>query len=466
MATYTDNYNLVKPTMAESADIRTINGNMDSVDNIMHATQVSLAPAYDQNETYNTGDIVMYEFLMYECLDDEVTGAWDATKWQRTTAGEHGGGGGGSDVEITPTLQSGTKIADFEIDGVSGALYAPSGGGGGGGGSSQNIADVLWSGAETPTYPTTYTATLTHSYSDYDFIVFDGTETDDSYQMQYVLNVSDIVENEKYVQAGDENSGFVITFLDDTSIKLEAYQSSHATTYTKITGLKICGTLAPMIYSTEEREVGAWKNDKPLYQKTFTGTISSTSFYIPNTTDMEEVAAISGYVSDGSYKYNIPYRDTSDYTSVGFDSNGVRLITSNYFSGGAFVLTVQYTKTSDVAGSGSYGSLGVPMEHYDSTERVAGTYFGDTLYKKTIRQTNIDGSPSDWTLIETMSGVSEYVKSEVKFLNSSSNKTFSQYYISISFNNSTKGLYYYIREMGSGVRGDLEVTVYYTKSTT
>lgn len=130
MATYTENYNLVKPTMAESADIRTINGNMDSVDNIMHATQVSLANAYDSSETYNTGDIVMYEFLMYECLEDEVTGAWDATKWQRTTAGEHGGGG--SDVSITPTLQSGTKIADYEIDGVSGALYAPSGGGGSG----------------------------------------------------------------------------------------------------------------------------------------------------------------------------------------------------------------------------------------------------------------------------------------------------------------------------------------------
>ena len=126
MATYTDNYNLVKPTMAETADIRTINGNMDSVDNIMHATQVSLAPAYDSTETYNTGDIVMYEFLMYECLDDDVTGTWDATKWQRTTAGEHGGG---SDVEITPTLATGTKIADFEIDGVSGELYAPSGGG-------------------------------------------------------------------------------------------------------------------------------------------------------------------------------------------------------------------------------------------------------------------------------------------------------------------------------------------------
>lgn len=33
--------------------------------------------------------------------------------------------GGGSDVTITPTLESGTKIADFTIDDTSGSLYAP-----------------------------------------------------------------------------------------------------------------------------------------------------------------------------------------------------------------------------------------------------------------------------------------------------------------------------------------------------
>ena len=40
------------------------------------------------------------------------------------------GEGGGSTVSIDPTLTSGTKIADFEIDGESGELYAPSGSGG------------------------------------------------------------------------------------------------------------------------------------------------------------------------------------------------------------------------------------------------------------------------------------------------------------------------------------------------
>ena len=61
MASYTENYALTKPTMAESADIRVINSNMDTVDDVMHSTQISLAPAYDLTDTYNTGDVVMYE---------------------------------------------------------------------------------------------------------------------------------------------------------------------------------------------------------------------------------------------------------------------------------------------------------------------------------------------------------------------------------------------------------------------
>ncbi len=63
----------------------------------------------------------------YKCVSDEEE---DPTySWQNISV--QSGGGGGSDVSITPTLSTGTKIADFEIDGVSGELYAPTGGGGG-----------------------------------------------------------------------------------------------------------------------------------------------------------------------------------------------------------------------------------------------------------------------------------------------------------------------------------------------
>ena len=86
MSTYTDNYQLEKPVQSDSGDVSVLNRNSDKIDTIMHASQVSIADAYDENATYNTGDVVMYEFFLYICLDDNVTGTWDATKWQRTTA--------------------------------------------------------------------------------------------------------------------------------------------------------------------------------------------------------------------------------------------------------------------------------------------------------------------------------------------------------------------------------------------
>lgn len=54
---------------------------------------------------------------------------YDSTNQEWVNANESGGGGG-STVTITPTLSTGTKIADYSIDGSTGALFAPNGGGG------------------------------------------------------------------------------------------------------------------------------------------------------------------------------------------------------------------------------------------------------------------------------------------------------------------------------------------------
>ena len=98
MATYTDNYQLAKPVGSDEAKISVLNGNSDTIDTIMHASQVSIAEAYDATRTssnpYNAGDKAMYEFFLYECQEDGVYGAWDATKWARAYAAESGGGGG------------------------------------------------------------------------------------------------------------------------------------------------------------------------------------------------------------------------------------------------------------------------------------------------------------------------------------------------------------------------------------
>jgi len=53
------------------------------------AEVVSSAPnisdVYNPNTTYNTGDLCIYNNVLYKCKTDSVTGAWDGTKWDRTT---------------------------------------------------------------------------------------------------------------------------------------------------------------------------------------------------------------------------------------------------------------------------------------------------------------------------------------------------------------------------------------------
>lgn len=56
------------------------------------AEVVSSAPnisdVYNPNTTYNTGDLCIYNNVLYKCKTNSVTGAWDGTKWDRTTVDE------------------------------------------------------------------------------------------------------------------------------------------------------------------------------------------------------------------------------------------------------------------------------------------------------------------------------------------------------------------------------------------
>lgn len=194
MATYTDNYNLIKPSYSEIADVATINTNMNTIDDIMHSTQVSLAPAYDSTQTYNTGDVVMYELLMYKCTDDNVTGTWNASKWERTTASECGdSGGGGTDVEANPT---GTATEELNKLRVGNDIYSiPSGGGGGGG----RTATTLYTQAYLTANPTTIT--LLDDVTNYDEITFILYKKDDNAYYDYIPN--QIFSKESIVDAMD-----------------------------------------------------------------------------------------------------------------------------------------------------------------------------------------------------------------------------------------------------------------------
>lgn len=125
MASGTAYYNLRKDASTDNYDVAVVNQNLDDIDAQMHQNEVASTTPFVGADSSTNGEkgIVPRPLAgdqeKFLCAD----GTW------KTVSG--GGGGGGSTVTITPTLSSGTKIADYSIDGVNNSLYAPSGGGGG-----------------------------------------------------------------------------------------------------------------------------------------------------------------------------------------------------------------------------------------------------------------------------------------------------------------------------------------------
>ena len=142
----------------------------------------------------------------------------------------------------------------------------------------------------------------------------------------------------------------------------------------------------PIIYSTEERVVGVGENNKPLYQKTVVSSTLTAETGETVLTGIDSLKVISlrtnrtypFYIST----YNISGSGT-EYGIVNHTSNGdVELYNAGRSASVVIEAVLQYTKTSDVAGSGSYNTLGVPNVHYTTDEQVIGTWMGETLYRR------------------------------------------------------------------------------------
>lgn len=159
----------------------------------------------------------------------------------------------------------------------------------------------------------------------------------------------------------------------------------------------------PVIYSTEEREIGVWTDGKPLYEKTLyvaSGQINSSTFLnMPTQNDIERLVLYKGSVYDINDQryYALPYERFSSVegiwilchvlpdhtlTPVLFTRQSDTYSLSNIF------VTIQYTKTTDTPGSGTWTPQGVPATHYSTEEQVVGTWTdGSTIYEKTITGT-------------------------------------------------------------------------------
>lgn len=176
--------------------------------------------------------------------------------------------------------------------------------------------------------------------------------------------------------------------------------------YTKTTdaagsgGYKAYG-LSPIIYSTEEREVGVWTDGKPLYQKT---VYLSSRIAIKNDYTTTLISDVTAYDME-----NIVYCEVFDNNSGSAPLTSVQLIanpvavmisggkllayyqTNGYYMATGF--TMQYTKTTDTAGSGTWTTTGEYAHHYSTSEKVVGTWIdGSTLYERTFIQSGLTSS--------------------------------------------------------------------------
>lgn len=143
------------------------------------------------------------------------------------------------------------------------------------------------------------------------------------------------------------------------------------------------------VYSTEEKEVGVFVDGKPLYQKTlfFNGAIPRNTWTNHNISDVDKIWVFDAFGKRSTdYRYNgINYFSSDDYMAIAINRTQIYIgyptatpMTNGY-------ITVKYTKTTDVAGSGIFVPSGAAAVHYSTTEQVIGTWInGKPLYRKTV----------------------------------------------------------------------------------
>ena len=326
MATLTPNFNLSKPDSSDQFDAfrQSYNDNMDIIDNNL---------------------------------------------------GGGGGGGGhtivdenGSDMPAESKLQftGNVNVADDNVNGAT--VVDILGGGGNVYGAFIDTDRTISSGTITAGVEGTYTATEDVAI---DFLLY-ASGGQNAYLRIDGKNI--------YSSNSGTNRDFVFLKKGQTATFGSYGTNGTYTVYGLLQGTN--GIFAPVIYSDNERVIGVWRDNKPLYQRSFDlgsdKSISHTSWYnaivsIPN---VENITLCFGLYSGGTYYPLMAYHTGDDVNVLACRANS-----------GATVryLTLRYTKSSDTAGSGTWNTSGIPNVHYSSTEHVIGTWIdGKPIYEITV----------------------------------------------------------------------------------
>ena len=356
--------------------------------------RTSIAPidetlALTKAQMVSTVDTLMPAYYFTICQDDGKIYLYDKTATPSVTTGKFtefsgGGGGGSSDVKFfttTDTLSkdiNGTKVvAAADLPGVTWSDLVVG---------SSVIKDAKGTMGLVTTITGTTSVTVTTATT--------STPTVELTQAQYDA-----------LATKDPDTIYFITDSYVPGTYMGAYDS---------------------IYSTTEHVVGSYMG-KPLYQKTIettlpttatTGTVASKNV-ATGTANIESVVDTAAFFMYGGIWHSVFDRDitTSPYGAVKVlvvDGSSTlstpnTLLVQNsqaLWSGATIVVTVRYTKTTDVASPVEYANV----NDYSTSEKIVGTWIdGRPLYQKTFtgfslaNATGLDlstiGVASNWTLI-------------------------------------------------------------------
>jgi phage minor structural protein len=440
---------------------------------------------YNGGTTYEAGDHITIEDDVISANYSPFTGA---TAEQAGAAGlvpapavtdvdkVLGAGGNwvkkGAEVEANPADSASGTLTKLGVDGT---VYEIQGGGGGGLTyfgvfvDANNVIQPFINVTDTQIH--TYTAIKDCAVAYY---IPNDTNTD------VFIKLDGIQVGGQYGEHINATSGIVYMKKGQVFTYQSTYTASSGAGYT-VYGLQSGSEtrfFQPIIYSTEEREVGVGENNKPLYQKTIeSGFIPADSVVTTGLTNIEsyhviaiEMINISNnaeFSPSSISMYNYQGADTN-YGTIYFNNNELQFVNNSRVNAIKIRAVIQYTKTTDTAGSGNYTTLGVPAHHYDGNEKIIGTWFGATLYEKTINTTvappysSIDLSSLNINEITHYEGyakdssgnsipVGYSVASGAQYLVTSFEKATSTFYISVG--------------SGLSIYNNVFLTIQYTKNT-
>ena len=228
------------------------------------------------------------------------------------------------------------------------------------------------------------------------------------------------------------------------------------------------GIFAPVIYSDNERVIGVWRDNKPLYQK----TLIATNLNLDTIGTPLDITSLGVEMCTPIYggSYYIVSGVKRGFAKLEYQQpNEVYLYPAINRTNTTCYVTIQYTKTTDVAGSGNWNTDGVPTVHYDTSEQVIGTWYnGKPIYQKVLTPSVNAGYNS---LAHGISDLDECIKiwGTCKYNNRA--EWLSLPYVSTALNyeitlgNVTASNY--ILEAGAGFTSfeDVRIVIEYTKTT-